>query len=64
MVFMLKLIRELYSVRIPTDINFLLFRVNFFVHDFILLVVSSDLSNFFLKCRCSLCHFHVLVSLF
>ena len=47
MIFILKLIKELYSVRIRTDINFLLFRVNFFfvVSDFILLVVSSDLSN-------------------
>ena len=47
MIFLLKLIREFYGVRIRTDINFLLFRVSFFVvSDFILLVVSSDLSNF------------------
>ena len=48
MIFILKLIRQLYSVRIRTDINFLLFCVYFFVvRDFILLVVSSD---FFSSC--------------
>ena len=61
MIFIWKLIRELNSVRICTDINFLLLGVNFcFVaSDFILLVVTSDLSN-----SCFEMNFHVLVLLF
>ena len=42
---MLKLIRELYSVRIRIDPNFFVFFVLFFVTDFILPEASSDLSN-------------------
>ena len=45
-IIILKLVRELYNVRIHTDIIFLLIRVKCFllVSDFIFLVVSNDLS--------------------